>query len=250
MISMKTGRFHRTVGLILTLSIVSYAGAARAQTLEEIVNGSLEATGGREAIGGVESVRQTGTFTMSTPFGDLEGDFDNVVIPNRKLYQSLDSDLFRQTTGWNGIAAWQSDSTQGVTDVTGAQLAALVAQSSLHPFWDYGGSGPFTPEYSRLDDAEVNGRNHHVVQASWQEIDFRILVDAETLLVSRIQFANEVPGMGTMTVIADASDYEEHGGVMWSASNTVEIEGAFRIDMSIAAVEINGEVDPSIFEKP
>ena len=247
---MITGRFQRTTGLILALSIVSYAGAARAQTLEEIVAGSLQATGGRAALGAVESVRQTGTFTMSTPFGDLEGDFENLVIPNEKLYQSFDSDLFQQRTGWTGMAAWQSDNTQGVVDVTGAQLAALVAQSSLHPFWDYGGSGPLAPEYSRLDDIAVDGRNHHRVQASWQGVDFQVLVDAETLLVSRIQFSQAVPGMGTVMVTADASDYEEHGGVLWSASNTVEVQGAFRIDMRIDAVEINGEVDHSVFEKP
>ena len=247
---MMTGRFQRVTGLILALSVLSYAGAVRAQTLEEIANGSLEATGGRDALASVESVRQTGTFTMSTPFGDLEGDFENLVIPNQKLYQSFDSEFFQQTTGWNGVAAWQSDNTQGVVDVTGSQLAALVAQSSLHPFWDYGGSGPFAPEYSRLDDAELNGRNHHVVQASWQGVDFQVLVDAETLLVSRIQFAQVVPGMGTAAVTADASDYEEHGGVLWSASNTVEVQGVFRIDMRIDAVEINGEVDHSVFERP
>jgi hypothetical protein len=248
---MMTGRIQRVAGLILSLSVVlSYAGAVQAQTLEEIVDGSLEATGGRDAIGSVESVRQTGTFTMSTPFGDLEGDFENLVIPNQKLYQSFDSDLFQQRTGWNGLAAWQSDNTQGVVDVTGAQLAALVAQSSLHPFWDYGSTGPFAPTYSRLDDVELNGRNHHRVQASWQGVDFRVLVDAETLLVSRIQFSQEVPGVGTVAVTADASDYEEHGGVVWSASNTVEVQGAFRIDMRIDSVEINGEVDHNVFEKP
>ena len=247
---MMTGRIRRTAGLILALSVLSYAGAARAQTLEEIVNASLEATGGREALGRIASVRQTGTFSMSTPFGDLEGDVESVVIPNQKLYQSLDSDLFQQTTGWNGIAAWQSDSTQGVIDVTGPQAAALAAQSSLHPFWEYGTTGPDAAAFSRLDDAEVDGRNHHVVQVTWQDIEYRVLVDADTLLMSRIQFANEVPGLGTVTVTADASDYEEHGGVMWSASNTIEVEGALTIDMSITAVEINGEVDPSIFDKP
>lgn len=247
---MRTATFRRTTGLILVLTALTCAAAARAQTLDEIAAASLEATGGRDALASVESVRQTGTFTMSTPFGDLEGDFENVVIPNRKLYQSFDSDLFQQRTGWNGTAAWQSDNTQGVVDVTGAPLAALVAQSSLHPFWNYGSSGPFAPAYSRLDDVELNGRNHHVVQASWQGVDFQVLVDAETLLVSRIQFSNEVPGMGTVAVTADASDYEEHGGVLWSAGNVVEVQGAFRIDMRIDAVEINGAVDHSIFEKP
>ena len=247
---MMTGRFRRAAGLVLALSVLFCAGAARAQTLEEIVEGGLEAIGGRDALGAVESVRQTGTFVMSTPFGDLAGDFENVVIPDRKLYQSFDSEFFQQTTGWNGAAAWQSDSTQGLVDVTGPQLAALVAQSSLHPFSDYGGSGPFTPEYGLLDDAELDGRNHHVVQAAWQGVDFQVFVDAGTLLVSRVQFANEVPGMGTLTVTADAADYEEHGGVMWSAANRVDVEGAFTIDMQVTAVEVNGEVDHAIFEKP
>ncbi len=250
MTSMIAGRFHRTVGLVVALSVVSYAGAARAQTLEEIVNGSLAAVGGREALAGVASVRQAGTFTMSTPFGDLEGDVESVVIRNQKMYQSFDGDLFQQTAAWNGVAAWQSDSTQGVVDVTGPQATAFAAQSSLHPFWDYGSTDPGAPTFSRLDDAELDGRNNHVVQVTLQDIDFQIFVDAESLLVSRIQFASEVPGIGMQTVTADPADYEEHGGVMWAASTVIDVQGAFGIDMRIDAVEINGEVDHSIFEKP
>ena len=246
---MTRGRFRRATGLILAAALV-YAGPAPAQTLEEIVDASLEAVGGREALAAVESVRQTGTFSMSTPFGDLEGDVEGVIIPNRAFYQSLDSDLFQQTTGWNGTVAWEWDSTQGARDVTGSQAASLVAQASLHPFWDYGASGPGVPAYSRLDDADVDGRNHHVVQVGWLDVDFRILVDADTMLVSRIEFTGEASGMGPVTVTVDTTDYEEHGGVMWSTRNTVEVEGAFRIDQHVAAVEINGEVDHSIFEKP
>lgn len=246
---MTTGRFRRTTGLIVA-AVLAHAGAAQAQTLEEIVDASLEAVGGREALAEVESVRQTGTFTMSTPFGDLEGSVENVVIPGRKLYQSLDSDLFQQTTGWNGIAAWESDSTQGVRDLGGPAAAALVAQSSLHPFWDYGSSEPDAPVYSRLDDIDLDGRNHHVVQASWQGFDFQVLVDADTMLVSRIEFASEAPGMGPVTVVADAAGYEEHAGVLWSATNTIEIEGAFRMDVRLTGVEVNGEVDHTIFDKP
>lgn len=246
---MMTARFRRTTGLVLAAAL-AYAGTAPAQTLEEIVDASLEAVGGREALGRVESVRQTGTFAMSTPFGDLEGDIESVVIPNRALYQSLDSDLFQQTTGWNGAAAWQWDSTQGARDVAGSQAASLVAQASLHPFWDYGASGPGVPTYSRLDDADVDGRNHHVVQVSWLDVDFRILVDADTMLMSRIEFTGEAPGAGPVTVTVDTTDYEEHGGVRWATRSTVEVEGAFRLDQHVAAVEINGEVDHSIFEKP
>lgn len=247
---MTTGRFRRTAGLVVVAVVAAHAGAAQAQTLEEIIDASLEAVGGREALAEVESLRQAGTFTMSTPFGDLEGSAETVVIPGRKLYQSLDSDLFRQTTGWDGNIAWQSDSTQGVRDLGGTEAAALVAQSSLHPFQDYGSSEPDATVYSRLDDVELDGRNHHVVQASWQGVDFRVLVDADTMLVSRIEFVTEAPGVGPVTWVADASDYEEHAGVLWSAGNTIEVEGAFRMDLRFAEVEVNGEVDHAIFDKP
>ncbi len=38
--------------------------------------------------------------------------------------------------------------------------------------------------------------------------------------------------------------------MMWSATNRVDVQGAFTIDMQITAVEVNGEVDDAIFERP
>ena len=223
-------------------------GAAQARTLEEIVNASLEATGGREALARVESVRQTGTFSMSTTlFGDLEGSVESVVIPNQRFYERIDSDVFQQTIGWNGTTAWISINMNGMADAGETQVPSLAMQSSLHPFWNYGATGPDAPEFSQLDDVELDGRNHHVVQVSWQGIDSQVFVDADTMLVSRIQFADDVPGIGAVT--ADMSDYEEHGGVMWAVSHRVETQGV-TIKNRITVVEVNGEVDHSIFDRP
>ena len=224
--------------------------AAEAQTLGEIVGASLEATGGREAMARVESVRQAGTLSMSTPFGDLEGSVESIIIPNQRLYQRVDLDVYGRTTGWNGVAAWQSDDTQGVTDLTGPEAAAMVAESSLHPFWDYGATGPDSAEFSRRADADLAGRNHHVVQVSRQGVDSQVFVDADTMLVSRIQITEDVPGMGAVTVTGDRYDYEEHGGVLWPLGNRVELPGALTIDARVSVVEVNGEVNHLIFERP
>ena len=105
---MMTGtRISRTVGALL-LACVSLvpAGVAQAQTLDEIVEASLEATGSRDAMGRITSVRYTGTFTMSTGYGDIDGDTEVVIIPSQKLCQDLNSDLFQQTGAWNGTSAW------------------------------------------------------------------------------------------------------------------------------------------------
>ena len=244
-------RIVKTVGaLLLAWVLFVPAGVAQAQTLDEIVEASIEASGGREALDRITSVRYTGMYTMGTGYGDLDGDTEVIVIPNQKLYQELDSDLFQQTGGWNGTAGWQSDSMQGTVDLEGQQAESLEYQTHLHPFLPYNTPALGQAEFSKLDDAEVGGRSHHVVGVSRGSISFKFFVDAETKLVSRIMFDTEVPQAGRVTITAEASEYEEHDGVMLPMRNTVDVPGFVTIETHYTTVELNGEVDHSIFEKP
>ncbi len=236
------------VGTGLMVLALMAAPGAQAQTLEEIVEASLDAVGGREALAGITSVRQVGGFVMSTDYGDIEGDTEVVIIPNQKIYQDLDSDFFQQTGAWNGTAGWQSDSMQGMTDVTGEQATVLAAQTSLHPFEGFG--DPAFGEYSKLDDAEVGGRPHHVVQILAEGLAFDVYVDAESYLVSRIAFDTTVPGIGTVRITSDLDGYQEHGGVLFATMSGLAIPGALSIDTVFDTVEVNGEVDHDMFEKP
>ena len=245
------GASGQTGAYTLEIGVGCRVAGSRPRTaeLDEIVNSSLEATGGREALARVESVRQTGTASISTPFGELEGSFESVVVPNQSFYQRFDSDLFQLTTAWNGVTVWTLDNISGVVvdDATETTPSLAAMESWPHPFWSYGTSGADAPEFSLLDDAELNGRNHHVVQVSWQGTDSQVFVDADTMLVSRIQVVESGIGMGAVTVVtADMYDYDEHGGVMWAAGSRTETQG-ITIDARIYVVEVNGEVDPSIF---
>ena len=245
-------RTLKTVGaLLLGCVLFVPAGAAQAQTLDEIIEASLEATGGREAMARITSVRQTGTFTMSiTGLGDMDGDTEVIIIPNQKLYQSLDSDFIQQTAAWNGTSGWQSDNMQGTVDVEGQQAETLAAQTLLHPFLPYNTPELGRVEFSKLDDTEIGDRPHHVVGVSAGSLTYEISVDAETKLVSRIRFDTITPGVGPMTVTADASEYKEHNGVMVASQTTVDMPGLIRIETRYTTVELNVEVDHSIFEKP
>ena len=224
--------------------------AAHAQTLEDIINNSLEAAGGRAAIEAITSVRQSGTFTMGTGYGDLDGDIEVVTIPNQKVYQALESDLFEQFSGWNGVSGWQSDTAQGLIDLEGDQAASLAAQTALHPFIAYGRPEFGVTEFQKLDDADIGGRAHHVVRIGGAGLDFDIFVDAETWLVSRLQFDTMVPQMGEITITAETSGYEEHNGVMLASINSLVLPAVVTIDMQYTTTEIDVEVDHSIFEKP
>ena len=186
---------------------------------------------------------------MATPFGDLEGDTEVVIVPNQKIYQMLESDLFEQESAWNGTSAWQSSSQQGLVDLQGPQAARLAAQAVLHPFLGY--ENPrVEAEFSMLDDAEVDGRPHHVVLVRAAGFDYNVFVDMETKLVSRVQFETDVPQGGVVMITADSSDYEDHGGVMFATRNVIDVPGFVRTDIRFSTTELNGEVDHSIFERP
>jgi hypothetical protein len=250
MITTKT-RIVQTVGaLLLAGGLFIPAAAAQAQTLEEIIEASLEAAGGREAMARITSVKRTGTFTMSTAFGDIDGDTEVIIIPNQKVYQAQDSDLFEQTSAWTGTSAWQSDTMQGTRDLEGAQAVNLQAQTLLHYFLPYNTPELGAAEYRKLDDTEVEGRPHHVVGVLVGTFELEILVDAETKMVTRVRFEIDNPQGGTVEATADSLAYEAFDGVMMPTRTTLDIPGIATIDTRYTTTELNVEVDHSIFEKP
>ena len=95
---MSINGIQRLRGLLVApvLALLVWAGTAQAQSLDEIVDAAVEATGGREAIERIETVKRSGTFVMDTEFGAIAGDTEVVTIPYEKVYQLLISDVFTQ----------------------------------------------------------------------------------------------------------------------------------------------------------
>ena len=83
---------------------------------------------------------------MDTEFGVIAGDTEVVTIPYQKVYQLLSSDVFTQTSAWDGSVAWQSDDFQGTVELTGAEAASLRNQTVLDWFLAY--------QTSQFDDVE------------------------------------------------------------------------------------------------
>ena len=244
-------RIVQTIGVLLLACVLFVPPtAAQAQTLDEIIEASIEASGGRDAMARITSVRRTGSFTMGTAFGDVEGDTDVIIIPNQKLYQAQNSDLFEQTSVWNGTSAWQSDTMQGTRDLEGAQAVSLQAQTLLHYFLPYNTPELGQAEYRKLDDTELDGRPHHVVGVLVGTNELEIFVDAETKIVTRVRFEMDNLQGGTVEATADSLAYEAFDGVMMPTRITVDIPGIATIDTRYTTTELNVEVDHSIFEKP
>ncbi len=237
--------------LMMTLAVLVWPGAAQAQSLDEIVETAIAATGGREAISRIESVRRTGPFMMDTELGLLEGELEAVIIPNRKVYQSLRSDLFTQTSAWDGTVAWQSDDFTGTVELSGTDAANLRNQSVLD--WYQGFENPAFDDvqYRKGDDQQVGGRDHFVIELSAGGIPYRYFIDKETYLATQILLETSNPQLGGMVEITvRLSEYETFEGVKMPTRQLLSIPGLFELDSTFSQTVINGPVDEAIFAKP
>ena len=240
----------RGARLLPTLAVLVWASAAQAQSLEEIIDAAVVATGGREAIERIETVRRVGTFTMGTELGDLQGDTEVVTIPNQKIYQTLTSDLFSQTSAWDGTVTWQADDFQGTLDLTGPDAAYLRNQSVLDWFQAYQ-NPPFDDvQYRKGDDQQVAGRDHFVVEISAGVVDYGYFLDKETHLVTQVTVAFDSSYLGPVEATVRLSEYETFEGVEMATRTRLTIPGIFDLDTTYDETEINGPVDEAIFEKP
>ena len=238
-------------GLLLTLGVLAWAGAAQAQSLDEIIEAAVAATGGRDAIAQIETVRHSGSFTMGTDFGPIEGSLEIVIIPNQKMYQALISDLFSQRSAWDGTAAWQSEAFTGTVELTGAAAANLRNQTALDGFQAY--QNPVFPdaEYAKADDEQVDGRDHFVLEISASGIPYRYFIDKETHLVTLLTLEMDVPEVGgVIEVTVRPSEYERFEGVLMARRTQLSIPGIYDLDMRISETVINEPVDQAIFAKP
>ena len=240
----------RGAGLLLTLTVLVWAGAAQAQSLDEIVEAAVAATGGREAIARIETVRRAGPFTMATDFGDVEGDTEVVTIPNQKIYQAVTSDLFSQRSAWDGTVAWQSDDLTGTIELSGADAANLRKQAVLDWFQTYQNPAFDDVQYTKGDDQQVAGRDHFVVEISAGGIDYRYFLDKETHLVTQLTFAFDSSALGPVEGTVRLSEYETFEGVRMATRSQLSIPGIFDLDTTYSRTVVNGPVDEAIFAKP
>ncbi len=239
------------VGLLMTLAVLVWTGTAQAQSLDEIIEAAVEATGGRQAIERIQTVRFTGSFSMDTEFGPIDGDLEIVIIPNQKIYQGLFSDLFTQRSAWDGTVAWQSDDFTGTVELTGTAAANLQNQTVLD--WSQAYQNPVfgDVQYAKADDEQVDGRDHFVVEISAGGIPYRYFIDKETHLVTQLMLEIEVPEIGGMVeVTGRVSEYKTFEGVQMATRTQLSIPGIYELDMRYSETVINGPVDEAIFTKP
>ena len=248
-----TGNTHGGYRTKLTLigAMFCAASLARAQTADEIVAANIAATGGEDAIARIESITSTGKVHIESPlFGQLDGTFEAVRVPGKGYFEAIDLTVARQNKGWDGTTAWEQGPS-GLRMIAGPEATSLQLQSFVAPLAARLELAGADLGVERLDDAELNGRPHFVLEVSGGDAPTTTLfLDRETRLVSRSTAPASIPGLGEVKAVTDFGDYESIDGVMLAMTITVDMEGVSTTRVTWESTVFNTDVDESIFAVP
>jgi outer membrane lipoprotein-sorting protein len=240
-------------GVFLT-AIVLMGARASAQTADEVIEKSIVASGGREALAKVTSRATSGTMTATTPGGDVTGAIEILNEAPNKTQTVIKLDLSAMGAGtmtidqrFDGTNGYATNSMQGETPVTSSQLDIWRNAIFPSPFLDYKARGTkieLTGK-EKLEDKDV----YALLITPAKGAPTRLWMDATTYQPVKSVTTVETAEVGTFEQTIVMSDFREVDGLKLP----FKLVGSSPIQtftVVVTKVEHNVTVDEARFVKP
>jgi hypothetical protein len=216
-------------------------------TANQIIEKSIEATGGRAALAKVISTASKGYMQIA---GREEHSFMEFYAkaPNKHLIVTTIEGFGETRQGFDGVVAWRQDPAGSVTELTGAALAAERAEAAFNPMLQW------RDVYA---NAVLKGKTRIGGRDAWAIVftekngtPATRYYDAETFLLLRQTVKVKTP-RGLVDVTVDLSDYRDAGaGVKAPFLMKQSTPGVGEITVHMTEIRNNAEIDDAIFSKP
>ena len=236
--------------------LLGSAQATAAQSVDEIVERHLTASGGRAALEKLASRTLTGTITLTTPAGDISGPIEVLTAKPGRERTLISLDLSAFGAGkitvdrrFDGTTGFVIDTLQGDRDVTGLELQNMRNDAGAfpNPFLTYKQAGT---TLTLRGKEKVGDRDAYVLLVEPKSgSPIRTYIDAETFLSVKAVSTAEAPQVGQFEQTTELLDYRDVDGVKvpFLIKST---SSAQSFSIAVTRVEHNVKVDPSIFVKP
>ena len=210
-------------------------------TGEEIIEGYLEAIGGRAAIDAVQTMKQELTTSMMGQDVDI-------------LIYQMAPNMFAMTMSMPGMVIMKQvfDGEQGYMEqmgqkmpLEGETLDQMKNEAQMVPELNMVENG-YTFDVGGVED--VNGSMAYKMTATDANGKSTVyFFDKESGLKVKTVATQDAQGQ-TMTITTEFHDYAEVGGIMVPHLTKVSGMAPVPLEMKVKNVEINGEIDPSVFQ--
>jgi outer membrane lipoprotein-sorting protein len=244
----------RSLRLLGVLALVLLGQTASAQTADEIIERSLKALGGREALSKLTTRVATGTITVSTPGGDVSGPIEIANQAPNKVRVLIKLDLAAFNLGqisvdqrFDGNTGFVIDTLQGNRDITGDQLELMRNTPFPSALLTYreAGTGVELAGTEKLGDREA----YVLVLKPKTGPPVRQYIDTMTNLMVRQVVKAAIDPVGEIEQTTEILAYRDVNGIQ----EPVRIRTVSPIQtatINITSLQHNVPVDSSSFAKP
>jgi outer membrane lipoprotein-sorting protein len=249
---MKVALRPMVLGVLLVLAAVP----ALAQTADDIVDKYLAAAGGRAAFAKLTSRVATGSITLSSPVGDLNGTIEVYSKAPNKGRTLIKVDVTALGAGtvindqrFDGTTGFVIDSLNGNREITGAQLDTLRNGAFPTVLLDYKQRGiALALEPSKQ---EVAGKPAYVITVTPKAgPPARMFVDQDSFMLVRTSTTLNVPQLGSdIEQVVEFSDFRDVDGIKVPFV-TRTVNQVQTVVTMLTSVKHNVEIDDSMFTKP
>jgi outer membrane lipoprotein-sorting protein len=230
--------------LIFTFAFVS----VQADEVTDILEKCYKATGGKDKINNIESVKIKGTMDMTAQGISVAIYY---VSKKPKMYMENEYMSMKLTAGYDGQDVWSINPMVGNepqvlsgpdAEMTKAQLEGFLNMAAL-PFDNYVEQG-IQAEYKGIQ--EIDGKSCHTI--SFIETDGSsadVFFDSVTYLMYKTQ--QEMNGQKVETFITDRL---KNKGIIYPKSIEIKTDGVVTQKLTFSEIDTNFDVDDNIFKMP
>lgn len=239
---------HRTAAFVAVLFLT--AGAAHAQTLDDIIAANLKSKGGLDKIKATTTVRMTGEISAKDMAGqDVKGTMTMLAKRPNMMRREATVGGQRMVNAFDGTSLWRSMGTMPPEEAPGPQAAYSKQDAEFDSvFVDYKTKGHAIELVGKETVAGKPAYHLKVTKKGGPAQDYYL--DAETGLEKQISMTTTDPGGNTVRVLTEFSDYREVDGRMVPFSIRQRVNGTVMASTTIDKVEFNVPVDDSVFRMP
>lgn len=240
--------------ILLAVAVLACARMASAQTVDEIIDKSLAAQGGRAAMEKITSRSTKGTLVVTSPAGDLPGTIEILNQAPNKVRTLINLDLTAVGAGsltvdqrFDGTNGYSMDSMRGDSEITGGRLESLRNNQFPSPLLNYKERGT---KIVLAGKEKIGDKDAYVLSVTpTAGPASRTWIDAESYLPVKASTTVETPETGPLEQITEFSDFREVDGV--KVPFTVHATSAVQsFTATVKSVENNVKIDPALFAKP
>lgn len=221
------------------------SSAVPGKTVAQVLDGYVEATGGKTAYLKIKSAEIRST--MNLPAQGIKGTALILAKAPNKVYTEQDVEgIGKSAAAFDGKVGWSKDTLQGVRTLSGVELESLKRDANFNSPVEW------RTQYKKAELTgikPVNGKDAYVVKLT-PAVGSPVTQyhDVKSLLIVRVDSVQESP-QGSIPVESYPSDYRAVNGVKMSYAGRIVL-GPAEILMAITAVKVNVPIDDSKFVKP